>query len=321
MRTGEQRAHLHTTGKQIEQQKLPAVRGAPGHRLFRDPDEYFEALNVWGVQARITSIGPFRAALARRNFGSISCISGKTSPMIYGAGGHAGTTSFIFREKGSPSFFRNGVEITENDVFIWSAGADLSCRLDNPCSYHVIAIPDAELGRLFDEPFSVSQRIRPSARSLRNLRRIHHAAMGPAGYEAASFQETLLRAAVECLATAEDGAKIKDNNRTRTILRFQELLESNRDWSLSLDEICGTIGVLERTLRRYCDNYLGMGPHEFMMNHRLNKVRKELTRAEPTNTKVAEVAARYGFNDPSRFARSYRQLFDEVPSVTLRSKI
>ena len=45
----------------------------------------------------------------------------------------------------------------------------------------------------------------------------------------------------------------------------------------------------------------------------------ELTRADPWQVTVSEVAYRWGFTHLGRFAGAYRERFGETPSQTLRS--
>jgi len=40
--------------------------------------------------------------------------------------------------------------------------------------------------------------------------------------------------------------------------------------------------------------------------------------ADPANTSVAEIARIYQFHEPGRFAVTYRTVFGEMPSTTLR---
>jgi transcriptional regulator GlxA family with amidase domain len=46
--------------------------------------------------------------------------------------------------------------------------------------------------------------------------------------------------------------------------------------------------------------------------------RSALRRANPANASVAEIARTYQFHEPGRFAVTYRTIFGETPSTTLR---
>jgi len=76
--------------------------------------------------------------------------------------------------------------------------------------------------------------------------------------------------------------------------------------------------VSERTLRLYCQEQLGMGPHRYLWIRRMNLARRALTLADATTKTVTEIANDHGFGELGRFAVAYRKLFGESPSATLR---
>jgi transcriptional regulator GlxA family with amidase domain len=49
--------------------------------------------------------------------------------------------------------------------------------------------------------------------------------------------------------------------------------------------------------------------------------RSALRRANPANASVAEIARTYQFQEPGRFAVTYRAIFGEMPSSTLRRSL
>jgi AraC-like DNA-binding protein len=83
-------------------------------------------------------------------------------------------------------------------------------------------------------------------------------------------------------------------------------------------EICAAIGVTDRTLRLHCQEHLGMGPHRYLWLRRMHLARRALALADATTRTVTEIANDYGFGELGRFAVSYRKLFGESPSATLR---
>lgn len=62
-----------------------------------------------------------------------------------------------------------------------------------------------------------------------------------------------------------------------------------------------------------------MSPHRYLWLRRMNLARRALLHADPTARIVTEIANNYGFAELGRFAVSYRKLFGESPSVTLRA--
>jgi transcriptional regulator GlxA family with amidase domain len=86
----------------------------------------------------------------------------------------------------------------------------------------------------------------------------------------------------------------------------------------SVSELCAIIRVSERTLSTCSVKYLGLSPAQYIRLRRLNLVRAALLRAGPTTASVAQIAQQYWFSELGRFARTYRKLFGESPSATLR---
>jgi transcriptional regulator GlxA family with amidase domain len=84
--------------------------------------------------------------------------------------------------------------------------------------------------------------------------------------------------------------------------------------------LCSAIGVPERTLRVCCTEFLGMSPTRYLLLRRLNMARSALRRADPATASVAEIARSCQFQEPGRFAVTYRTIFGEMPSSTLRRK-
>ena len=78
------------------------------------------------------------------------------------------------------------------------------------------------------------------------------------------------------------------------------------------------VGVPERTLRVCCTEFLDMSPTRYLMLRRLNMARTALRRANPPTASVAEIARTHQVLELGRFAVTYRTVFGEMPSTTLR---
>ena len=58
--------------------------------------------------------------------------------------------------------------------------------------------------------------------------------------------------------------------------------------------------------------------HPVFLLRRMNMARSALRRADPATTSVAEIARKHQFLELGRFAVTYRTIFGEMPSTTLR---
>ncbi|WP_137807753.1 helix-turn-helix domain-containing protein [Pseudomonas sp. G(2018)] len=87
---------------------------------------------------------------------------------------------------------------------------------------------------------------------------------------------------------------------------------------LNLLELSQVAGVSLRQLQHAFKTYTGLAPTQWLRLRRLNSARRELLTRTPTQTTVAEVAMHWSFWHLGRFSSSYRALFKELPSDTLK---
>jgi AraC-like DNA-binding protein len=141
-----------------------------------------------------------------------------------------------------------------------------------------------------------------------------------AGAEAArGLEQELIYALVQCLSAGPVGADGDSAvQQTRLMARFEQMVIAHPRQSLSVSDICSALGVAPRTLRDRCHKHLGIGPNRYGRLYRLLLARRALRGGDPGTVRVSQVAGEYGFKGPSRFAASYRALFDEAPSATLQ---
>jgi AraC-like DNA-binding protein len=134
-----------------------------------------------------------------------------------------------------------------------------------------------------------------------------------------ALEQQLIHTMVRCLS---DGAPAQmtasGRRRDAIVARFEGFLEAHPDTPLYLTEICAAIAVSERTLRAVCEEHLGMGPIRYLSLRRMHLVRRALLRADTSTTTVTRVATDNGFWELGRFSVSYRTLFGESPSESLR---
>ena len=64
-----------------------------------------------------------------------------------------------------------------------------------------------------------------------------------------------------------------------------------------------------------------MGPSEFIHRWRMQHVHRALRNGNPATARVSEIARRYRFRDPGRFATNYRAVYGELPSAILRRSL
>jgi len=104
--------------------------------------------------------------------------------------------------------------------------------------------------------------------------------------------------------------------RRRHIQRVIDLIQAHPEEALTSAHLAAAAGVTERALQLAFQKEVGMSPAAYVRSVRLDRVHAELCSGAGGAT-VTEVAARWGFLHPSRFAQQYRQRFGVLPSQTL----
>ncbi len=146
----------------------------------------------------------------------------------------------------------------------------------------------------------------------RHLESVEHARHDP------SDDDEILRALAHLLsrprAVHESRARAESGRVVSSVLDF--LVASGR-WRLSTLQMCRLANVSERRLQLAFQDMYGVSPHSLLRQRALSACREALLAADDRETKVSDVALDYGFRHLSRFARTYRAAFGELPSETL----
>lgn len=105
----------------------------------------------------------------------------------------------------------------------------------------------------------------------------------------------------------------------RAVRRAVEHCEQHAHEPITVADLAAAAGVSVRSLQAGFAEHVGKPPTAYLREIRLRRTRQELLQAGPgEHLTVTDVALRWGFLHPSRFARDYRRLFGEAPSATLR---
>jgi AraC-like DNA-binding protein len=108
-------------------------------------------------------------------------------------------------------------------------------------------------------------------------------------------------------------------NRARYVRSACNFVEAHLREGVNLEMLARASGASLRTLEYAFQDVLSIGLHEYIKGRRLNAARRDLMRHEYDDRSVSRVALDYGFSHLSLFAKSYSELFGELPSETLRT--
>lgn len=106
--------------------------------------------------------------------------------------------------------------------------------------------------------------------------------------------------------------------RKRTVARACDLMLAHQEETVSILDVCKSIGASRRKLNYCFLEVVGTSPIRYLRAIRLNGVRRELKQCTDVHTGVHDIAVRWGFWHFSQFSLDYKRQFAELPSETLR---
>jgi AraC-like DNA-binding protein len=308
----------------------------PGSRasVFGEAEDFEAALSADGVAGLlITGRGQFRARLTQVELDRLRLTAvEEAQPRIAFVTVPSDMVLVSFPIDGGPSPVWGGIEIQTGEMITFGRGQQLHSRTLRASHWGTIQVPDQQLARygraLSGAGFFIppAARWRPPPAASRQLRHLHRAAIRMAerrtgaltdAQAAHGLEQQLLHALIECLSTGLTDYETSAARRHRGLLaRFEDLPVAEP--SLRMAEICAALGISGRMLRECCKMHLGMGPSSYRRLRRMQHVHRALRGDDPRAASVFEIASRYGIRDLGRFAASYRALYGELPSATLR---
>lgn len=113
--------------------------------------------------------------------------------------------------------------------------------------------------------------------------------------------------------------RIADDGRvlSREVARAIDFMEANADRSIGLDEIANAAYRSPSHLARVFSAEVGMPPHRYLINLRVQRARNLLAR---TNRPIAEIALDCGFTHQEHLTRLFRKHFETTPAAYRRGQ-
>jgi AraC-like DNA-binding protein len=306
-------------------------------RTFTDPDIYFAGIRNLQIDGVVTRRGEFRAASTRIDLHHLWMHRFEEKlPRIMRITPSGSRVLLLFATDPAQSAMQvSGMEISQEETALFGLRSPYYLRSSATCEWGTMSLTPEDLaaageaitGRPLAPP-SFPHRIKPSARAMSRVLRLHDAAGHLAKTTpdilakpevARAIEQALIEELVLCLASGNsDDVRNVYRHRATVMRRLEEVLTSNPGNPLYMPQLCATVGASYTTLRDCCQDYLGMSPKRYLWLRRMHLARRALRGADAEKTSVTEVATSYGFWELGRFAVAYRSLFGESPSAALR---
>ncbi len=310
-----------------------------GTATFANPDDYQAGIGDASVNLIVTGGGGFNARLTWLNLRRFHVLRGcENLPRIAFISLLPAQVFVSFPANAGAPLTYDGFGLKFGDVVFHSRGERMHQRTSGESQWGLISLPPEQLAacgkaltglRIASPP--VGRVLRPSRSDAVRLLRLYSRACRLAETRhklianpevARALEQELLHALVNCLIADDVSGNPKTRrHHTDIMVRFEDALSTLRGPQLNMPALCAAIDVPERTLRVCCAEFLGMSPTRYLLLRRLNRARSALRRADPANASIAEIARSCQFQEPGRFAVTYRTIFGEMPSSTLRRSL
>jgi AraC-like DNA-binding protein len=238
---------------------------------------------------------------------------------------------------------RNGVlnqwghRIDEGDILVVPPGVELDGRFQGGVAYAVVSAPWGVVMQraqafqwLADPGFWTEAAIHsppPEARAacklvLQGCSSLLRAMSGGLPASAVAFlRDELLDGLLTALAEVRvDGARRQGAlNAARIVRGAEDFIDGGgARQAVQVEDICRALSVSRRTLYRAFHDLLDVSPKAYLRLKNMSAARARLLGGRNRPTTVTQVALDHGFWELGRFSGSYRAMFGESPSETLR---
>ena len=304
---------------------------------FEDFEEFCQSIQGWGLDFKQMDRGRFCADLhqiktpevliSRVYFNRHLTQNGIQPPGM--------RTFGIMEEKATPFVWRKQ-EMSKDRFSIFPKNGELDAASIE--GFHVYTISLAE--HVVEEKLQQNEHralavklklggvVEAETSKLQSLRRFlkqicSDVAQQPELLSRRGFQQRLCDGLTSCIFDILDCSE--EGRLTLPFRKHVQIVQSIESWLeetdpeyYSVNGLCHTLSVSERTLRRIVTKWFGVSPQQYLMAIRLNGVRKELCKGLSSNAKISDIANRWGFWHMGMFADFYRRQYGELPSKTIR---
>ena len=303
---------------------------------FTNPDEFQAGFLGAKVDLAVAGPGCFRAQLVRIELRPLQVVSCREElPRIAHLSLRPQIAGIAFPTQECENAAFDGARIRLGDIMFLRPGKRFHARTPAAFSWACILFNMENLARAsrrIDEqppPQAPSWCVAtPPKATVRRLLRLHRQATEAAVREpgliadagvSRELEDDLVGTIRECLAIqVRQQANPAPSGHSDALNCVEDLVQANLDRPLGASDFSTCAGVPVRTLGLWSHQHLGMSPSQYHRLRRLNRARSELLHADPEQSFVRDIAARFGFTEPGRFAVQYQDTFGESPSATLR---
>ncbi len=280
------------------------------------------AIPGWDTQWIHLGPGPVGLGAARLTFGTGTVVALRTgSAGILRGRSAAGGDALVTNQSSTASLRWEAQHVGGDSALLLGSATSVDLHLPEGGEIMIIAVPGSGAAT-----GSRCLRLNPSqvkllgrcADSMQQLRAAGESQLGASGTQ--RTLRALLRSATD--AILRDAGPHLQARPTRllrhlAVIRACDYIESHLDTPISLAHLCAAAGVSTRALEYGFRDFYELGPMAYVRIQRLCRVRDDLLNSSRRGDSVSNTARRWCFTHMGQFSHDYRELFGEMPSMTL----
>jgi AraC family transcriptional regulator, ethanolamine operon transcriptional activator len=302
---------------------------------FKDFEDFTDTVRNWNLEFRQLDRGQFQGDLFQAGIGAVHFGYTELNRHLDQYGGcPKGMRTLVVPAAADQSFRSRGQEITGNKIAIFPKSGELDGVSTSGFKVFTISIPEellitASQGReesylkILMNGVEVVEVTDNAMFLLRDyLGHLHQElSSDPSLLHMPGFSielgSELPQRLLTALASSQDvTTSIPSRRRDQALKKSLAYIEEFNNKPLQVIDLCKATEVSVRTLRYAFVEHFGISPKAYLLRYRLNKVRNTLRSANPSITKIGDIASQWGFWHMGQFAADYRNLFGELPSTT-----
>ena len=297
------------------------------------PDEFQQKAIGWDIDHLQLTSGRYRVSFDLIHTRNIQFSNVTHHVGVYERGGLSPGTCAIALPTflGQAPLYYCGRLLKKNECLALKSGEDFESLSSGAMNYLTIVIDsdllNKEAARLIGKPFTSlvqSHRVRISEHDQLRLRKTIATAMEKLKeypLQLPTVQQSLLeKQIVEQLLLSiqsPSGKKIRIPSRRQVAWKAEQLIRRYPQQNLDIKQLCKLIGCSARTLHLGFKERYGLTPRQYNHILTLNIVRDKLCHLRPEES-ISTIAMDWGFYHLGHFSQQYKQLFSELPSVTIK---
>ena len=281
---------------------------------FNDFEDFTDTVHNWNLEFRQLDRGQFKGGLFQVGVGAVHFGYTELNRHLDQYGGcPKGMRTLVVPATADQNFRSRGQEITGNKIAIFPKSGELDGVSTSGFKVFTISIPEellmtvsrvvgeASLKNLMNgvEVVEVTDNAMFLLRDY--LGHLHQElSSNPSLLHTPGFSIELESELPQRLLTAlasSQGVTTSTPSRRRdqALKKSLAYIEEYNNKPLQVIDLCEATGVSVRTLRYAFVEHFGISPKAYLLRYRLNKVRNVLRSANPSTTKIGDIASQWGF--------------------------